>query len=90
MQSVQLQREIGNIEKAMQLVQDGINKYPNSYKLWLIKAQLYEQTNQIEKARETYEEGIKSDGLKMNKYIWICYAQFEINQEAFTRARTIL
>jgi len=38
MQSVQLQREIGNIEKAMQLVQDGINKYPNSYKLWLIKA----------------------------------------------------
>ena len=42
MQAVQLQREIGNIEKAMTMIEEALKKYNNSYKLWLIKAQLQE------------------------------------------------
>jgi hypothetical protein len=38
MQAVQLQREVGNIEKALQLVNEGLLKYKAAYKLWIIKA----------------------------------------------------
>jgi hypothetical protein len=38
MQLVQLLREIGNIDKALELVEEGLQKYKGFHKLWLIKA----------------------------------------------------
>jgi pre-mRNA-processing factor 6 len=51
---------------------------------------LFSQLNRMDEARETYEEALKVDEVKTQRLIWICYADFETNQEAFTRARTIL
>lgn len=44
----------------------------------------------MEDARTTYEEALKIDEIKSNRQVWICFSDFEANQEAFTRARTIL
>ena len=74
----------------MAMIDEALKKHNASYKMWLIKAQLLEQNNQVERARETYEEAIKHEVVKSQNQVWICYAEFEINQEAFTRARTIL
>lgn len=38
MQSVQLQREIGNDKGALDLVDESLSKFRGFYKLWLIKA----------------------------------------------------
>ena len=44
----------------------------------------------MDQARHTYEEALQTEEVKTEKQIWLNYAQFETNQEAFTRARTIL
>lgn len=44
----------------------------------------------MEDARNTFEEALKLDEIKSNRQVWLCFADFEANQEAFTRARTIL
>lgn len=90
MQSIQLHREINNIEKALLLVNEAIKIYRNFYKLWLIKAHLLEQSNRVEETRKTYEEALTVGEVKKERVVWINYAEFEERQEAFTRARTIL
>ena len=48
----------------MIMIEDALRKHNFSYKMWLIKAQLLEQNNQVERARETYEEAIKHEVVK--------------------------
>ena len=58
--------------------------------MWLIKAQLLEYINRMEEARATYDEALTVDTVKLERQIWLNFADFESRQEAFTRARTIL
>jgi hypothetical protein len=60
------------------MVEEGLIKYNSNFKMWLIKSQLYEQINHIDKARETYEDAIKQEVVKLIKQVWICYSDFEI------------
>lgn len=51
----------------MTMIEEALKKYNSSYKMWLIKAQLQDQNNQVERARETYEEAIKHETVKSQK-----------------------
>jgi hypothetical protein len=33
----------------------------------------------MEEARQTYEEALTVEGVKLEKWIWLCYAEFEAN-----------
>lgn len=77
MQTVQLYREIENYDEAMSLLEEGLQKFKDFHKLWLIKAQIYEHLNDIDNARKVYEEALLVDSLKSNKLIWLTFADFE-------------
>jgi hypothetical protein len=60
-------------------VEESLALFRGSYKLWLIKAQLLEEAGSMEEARQTYEEALTVEGVKLEKWIWLCYAEFEAN-----------
>jgi pre-mRNA-processing factor 6 len=64
MQTVQLHREIGDLPRALTLVNEALARYRSFYKLWLIKAQVQDALNLKEEARATYEEAITVEGVK--------------------------
>jgi len=59
MQSVQLQREKGNLTEAWNLLQKALEKFPDFYKLWLISAQIKEEIGDKNSAIKLYEKGVK-------------------------------
>lgn len=88
MQSVQLEREVGNIDHAKNILETAIEKYPTFHKLYLISATLKTDEEDYEGARKVYEDGVKA--CKPNPHMWICYARMEQALEKYTKARTLL
>jgi hypothetical protein len=43
-----------------------------------------------EEVRKTYDEALTIEEVKAMRIVWLDYAEFEICQENYTRARTIL
>ena len=58
MQSVQLERENGNLEKAYELCEISLKKFPDYYKFWLISAQIKEVMGDKNSAIKIYEKGV--------------------------------
>jgi pre-mRNA-processing factor 6 len=73
--SAVLERELGNLAEEKRLVQEGCAKFPSSWKLWLMLAQVEEKTNtkddHLARARQAYEKGIKA-----------CPGNFQLRQSA--------
>ena len=74
MQYVQLQRDIGNLPKALDLVSQYLTQYRTFFKLWLIKAQLHQSQGQMEETRKTYEEALTVEELKAQRQVWLNFA----------------
>jgi pre-mRNA-processing factor 6 len=68
MQSVQLEREVGNVDLAQDILTSAIEKYPNYYKLHLIAATLKSDVGDYDTAREIYENAVKV--CKNNSHLW--------------------
>jgi len=49
-----------------------------------------EKLANVEAIRQNYENALKVVELRKCATLWICAADFEIRQEAFTKARTLL
>lgn len=88
MQSVQLEREVGDIPSAVKLLNTAIEKYSTFYKLYLISATIKYENGEKDEARAVYEIAIKE--CKPNYILWKQYALLEINEGNFTKARTLL
>ena len=88
MQSIQLEREVGDIEQAQKLLTTAIEKYQSFYKLYLISASIKYQLGETDEARKIYENAVKN--CKPNPILWKEHAVMEINEGNFTKARTIL
>ena len=89
--SVALERMEGNRDKALGLVQDGLNKYPRAPKLHMMKGQIYQfdfEQPQVTQAREAYIAGTRA--CSQSAPLWLLAARLEESQDLTVKARSVL
>jgi len=88
MKSAKLEWALENKEDALALVKEGIQNFPDSDKLWMMKGQLEVVLNRIEDARETYTEGTKkcTDSIPL----WLLLTKLEMASKNLTKARSVV
>lgn len=62
MKSVKLEWVLGNIAAAQELCEEALRHYEDFPKLWMMKGQIEEQEELMERAREAYNQGVSSAG----------------------------
>ncbi|KAJ3198693.1 hypothetical protein HDU82_001110 [Entophlyctis luteolus] len=92
MKSVMLERQLGNFDKAIELVNQALAKFPTFGKLWLIKSQIEESQGNIVGARETLAKAVKAvpRSSSLNVTIWISTARLEERAGQLIKARAVL
>lgn len=58
MKSVKLEWVLGNIEAAQELCTEALKHYEDFPKLWMMRGQIEEQCENMDKAREAYNQGV--------------------------------
>lgn len=58
MKSVKLEWVLGNLVAAQELCEEALKHYEDFPKLWMMKGQIEEQEELVEKAREAYNQGV--------------------------------
>lgn len=62
MKSVKLEWVLGNITAAQELCEKALRHYEDFPKLWMMKGQIEEQGELMERAREAYNQGVSLSG----------------------------
>lgn len=86
--SVALERQLGNIDEALDLVNKGLQLYPNADKLWMMKGQIYESKHERAQAREAYMAGTRACSQSIP--LWLLASRLEENAGIVVKARSIL
>ena len=86
--SVAFERQLGNIEAALDLVNQGLQLYPHAAKLWMMKGQIYEGENQVPQAREAYTTGTRA--CPRSVPLWLLAARLDERAGVIVKARSIL
>lgn len=70
MKSVKLEWVLGNIEAAQELCTEALKHYEDFPKLWMMRGQIEEQCENMDKAREAYNQGVR-----MGLFgAWVCFS----------------
>ncbi|RKF54466.1 Pre-mRNA-splicing factor prp1 [Golovinomyces cichoracearum] len=88
MKSVSFERQLGNVEGALDLVNQAINLFPGAPKLWMMKGQIYEGEGNILRAREAYSTGTKLCPKSIP--LWLLYSRLEERAGNLVKARGVL
>ncbi|KAL4801413.1 PRP1 splicing factor, N-terminal-domain-containing protein [Aspergillus unguis] len=86
--SVAFERQLGNIDDALDLANQGLQSYPHADKLWMMKGQIYEAQNKLPQAREAYNKGIRE--CPKSVPLWLLASRLEEKAGAVVRARSVL
>ncbi|KAL2809290.1 hypothetical protein BJX63DRAFT_423967 [Aspergillus granulosus] len=86
--SVAFERQLDNIDEALDLVNQGLQVYPKADKLWMMKGQIYEAQNKIPQAREAYGTGTRA--CPKSVPLWLLASRLEEKAGAVVRARSVL
>jgi pre-mRNA-processing factor 6 len=86
--SVAFERQLGNTDDALDLVNQGLQLFPKADKLWMIKGQLYEAQNKFPQAREAYGTGTRA--CSKSVALWLLASRLEEKAGAVVRARSVL
>ncbi|KAL9058362.1 MAG: hypothetical protein Q9162_001817 [Coniocarpon cinnabarinum] len=89
--SVALERTQGNRESALNLVQDGLARYPKAAKLHMMKGQIYQfdfDTPRVTQAREAYSAGTRA--CPQSPPLWLLSSRLEESQGLTVKARSVL
>jgi pre-mRNA-processing factor 6 len=92
MKSAVLERQMGNHDTELKLIETALGKFPKYDKLWIMLGQYY--TNKqpqpdLAKARESFRNGVRQCPQSVN--LWLCYAGLDIHfTRQFARARATL
>ncbi|OJJ43306.1 hypothetical protein ASPZODRAFT_28606 [Penicilliopsis zonata CBS 506.65] len=86
--SVSFERQLGNIDEALDLVNQGLQLYPKADKLFMMKGQIYESQNKFPQAREAF--GIGTRACPKSVPLWLLASRLEEKAGAVVRARSIL
>lgn len=88
MKSALLERDLGNTEEEAHLLITALSKFPKFDKLYLMLGQLEERTKKLEKARDTYLDGVKNCNNSIP--LWLSLASVEEKLTGISRSRAIL
>ncbi|CAD6208449.1 GSCOCG00003461001-RA-CDS [Cotesia congregata] len=88
MKSAKLEWCLNNLDKALQLLNEGLKEFDDFPKLWLMKGQIEEQLGQLDKALETYNLAIKK--CPQSVPLWRLLADLERRKNHITKARSVL
>lgn len=86
--SAVLERQLGKITEAVQLLDQGLEKYPTADKLWMIRGQILVDRGDNQKARENYVKALKS--CPKSVPLWILYSRLEDKAGLLVKARSLL
>lgn len=88
MKSAVLERQLGKIPEALQLLDQGLAKYSTADKLWMIRGQILTDRGDNQKARENYIKAVKF--CPKSVPLWILYSRLEERAGLQTKARAML
>ncbi|KAJ5097541.1 hypothetical protein N7456_008262 [Penicillium angulare] len=86
--SVAFERQLGNVDDALDLVNQGLQLYPKADKLWMMKGQIYEAQKKFPQAREAYGTGTRA--CSKSVALWLLASRLEEKAGAVVRARSVL
>ncbi|KAI5290388.1 hypothetical protein KEM54_001673 [Ascosphaera aggregata] len=86
--SVAFERQLGNAEAALDLVNQALQIYPKTDKLWMMKGQIYQATNQYPLAREAFSNGTRA--CPKSVPLWLLASRLEEAAGVTVKARSIL
>lgn len=88
MKSVAFERQLGNIEAALDLVNQALQLFPAAAKLWMMKGQIYQGEGKLPQAREAFGTGTKACSKSVP--LWLLYSRLEEKAGNIVKARGIL
>ncbi|MCJ1404758.1 hypothetical protein MMC11_007984 [Xylographa trunciseda] len=86
--SVAFERQLGDDDAALDLVNQALQIYPKTDKLWMLKGQIYEAANKFPQAREAYSTGTRA--CPKSVPLWLLASRLEENSGAVVKARSVL
>ncbi|KAL1586090.1 hypothetical protein WHR41_04790 [Cladosporium halotolerans] len=86
--SAAFERQLGEIDTALGLVNEGLQIYPKADKLWMMKGQLYERKNMLPQAREAFNTGTRA--CPQSVPLWLLASRLEEKMGVVVKARSIL
>ncbi|KAI1649182.1 pre-mRNA splicing factor [Daldinia loculata] len=88
MKSAVFERQLDDLDAALDLVQQALNLFPTSAKLWMMKGQIYEDLSKPLQAREAYSTGVKA--VPKSVPLWLLYSRLEEKLGQLPKARSVL
>lgn len=88
MKSVAFERQLGNNDRALDLVNEALQIFPSAPKLWMMKGQIYEDEGKLPQAREAYSTGTKA--CPKSVPLWLLYSRLEERVGMIVKARSVL
>ncbi|KAI0881712.1 pre-mRNA splicing factor [Annulohypoxylon maeteangense] len=88
MKSAAFERQLDDLDAALDLVQQALNLFPASAKLWMMKGQIYEDLGKPLQAREAYSTGVKA--VPKSVPLWLLYSRLEEKLGQLPKARSVL
>uniref|UniRef100_A0A182NGV7 Pre-mRNA-processing factor 6 n=1 Tax=Anopheles dirus TaxID=7168 RepID=A0A182NGV7_9DIPT len=88
MKSAKLEWALNNLEDALSLLEDAVKVFPDFAKLWMMKGQIEEQKELLERAGESYNAGLKRCPNSIP--LWLLLAALEEKRKLLTKARSVL
>ncbi|PNS16074.1 Pre-mRNA-splicing factor prp1 [Sphaceloma murrayae] len=82
------ERQMGDREAALDLVNQALGLYPKAAKLWMMKGQIYESKGMLPQAREAYGAGTRA--CPKSVPLWLLAARIEEKAGVMVKARSIL
>ncbi|KAL0255019.1 U4/U6 x U5 tri-snRNP complex subunit Prp1 [Diplodia seriata] len=86
--SVAYERQLGNLEAALDLVTQGLQLFPKESKLYMQKGQIYESLSKIPQAREAYTTGTRQCPKSVALYLLL--SRLEEKAGVIVKARSVL
>ena len=86
--SVAFERRLNDKDRALELVNQGLQLYPKAAKLWMQKGQIYESKNMLPQAREAYNTGTRA--CPHSVPLWLLASRLEEKMGVLVKARSIL
>jgi pre-mRNA-processing factor 6 len=86
--SVAFERRLNERDRALDLVNQGLQIYPKTAKLWMQKGQIYENKNMLPQAREAYNTGTRA--CPQSIPLWLLASRLEEKMGVLVKARSIL
>jgi pre-mRNA-processing factor 6 len=88
MKSAVLERQLGALEAALDICNQGLQTWPGSWKLHAVKGQIYESTSKLKEAQEAYSLGTRV--APKSPILYILLSRIHEKQGAVVKARSTL